>query len=67
MPHFSIITAFRNRDAERVKNSLNSLAAQQYTDFELKFIDYGSSPEVSAENKAIGRKLLLPQHINNDT
>jgi len=53
MPHFSIITALRNRDAERVKNSLNSLAAQQYTDFELIFIDYGSSPEVTAQIKPL--------------
>lgn len=53
MPHFSIITAFRNRDLERVKNSLDSLTAQTVQDFELIFIDYGSDAEVSAQVKPL--------------
>jgi len=53
MPQFSIITAFRNRDLQRVKNSLDSLSAQTYTDFELIFIDYGSSPELSQQTEML--------------
>ena len=67
MPHFSIITAFRNRDANRVKNSLNSLAAQQYTDFELIFIDYGSSPEITAQVKPLVDSYSFAQYILTDT
>lgn len=38
----SIIIGFRNRDIQRVKYALGSLAVQSLKDFELIFIDYGS-------------------------
>lgn len=41
----SIIVSFRDRDIERVKSSLDSLALQTCRQFELIFIDYGSERE----------------------
>jgi hypothetical protein len=38
----SIIIGFRNRDIQRVKYALDSLAVQSIKDFEFIFIDYGS-------------------------
>ncbi|MCB0447736.1 MAG: glycosyltransferase, partial [Gelidibacter sp.] len=39
---FTIIYAFRNRDAKRVQLSLMSLEQQQFQNFKVLFIDYGS-------------------------
>ncbi|MCH8535219.1 MAG: glycosyltransferase family 2 protein [Flavobacteriaceae bacterium] len=44
----SILYAYRNRDEQRIKNSLQSLALQTATSFEVVFVDYGSE-EVFAE------------------
>lgn len=43
MPKLSIIYAYRNRDFERIKISLESLKNQTDTDFEVVFVDYGST------------------------
>lgn len=40
----TIIYANRNRDAERVKISFNSLKKQSNQNFEVVFVDYGSEP-----------------------
>ena len=41
-PKFTIIYAFRNRDANRIKLSLASLVNQKKRNFEVQFVDYGS-------------------------
>ncbi len=48
----SIIYPYRNRDLQRLKNSLNSLQRQTKIDFEVWFVNYGSERKVSvaAEN-----------------
>ncbi len=40
----TILYAYRNRDAQRVKQSLLSLQKQTVNNFEVVFIDYGSTP-----------------------
>jgi len=67
MPQFSIITAFRNRDAQRVKNSLNSLAKQTIQDFELIFVDYGSDAAVSKTIKSIVKNYSFAKYVFNNT
>lgn len=41
-PFFSIIYAHRNRDIERIRLSFNSLSKQEFKNFEVIFVDYGS-------------------------
>ena len=65
--YFSIITAFRNRDVQRVKNSLNSLAAQTIRDFELIFVDYGSEKPVSEIIKPIVEKYSFAKYTFSNT
>lgn len=48
-----IIYPFRNRDMERVKKSLDSLASQTNKSFKVYFVDYGSEAAVAAEVKAL--------------
>ena len=43
----SIIYAFRDRDSERVRLSMQSLRNQNLQNFEVVFIDYGSQPKIS--------------------
>lgn len=43
----SIIYPYRNRDLQRLKNSLDSLQRQSVSDFEVWFVDYGSHKKVS--------------------
>lgn len=44
---FSIIYAYRNREINRIKISMESLALQKAKNFEVIFIDYGSDSEIS--------------------
>ncbi len=67
MPQFTIITAFRNRDLLRVKNSLDSLAAQTYADFEFIFVDYGSDLDVSAQVKPLVESYPFARYIYAET
>ncbi len=50
---FTIIYAFRNREADRVQLSLMSLEQQQLQNFKVLFIDYGSEPTYSEAVKDI--------------
>src|SRR5213080_966339 len=43
---FSIVVAFRNRDANRVRFFLDSLKWQSHKDFELIFVNQGSDEHV---------------------
>jgi glycosyltransferase involved in cell wall biosynthesis len=49
MSKISIIYAYRNRDEQRIENSLLSLAHQNTKDFEVIFVDYGSD-KIKAES-----------------
>ena len=54
-PKFTIVYAFRNRDAERVRFSLASLANQKKQNFEVQFVDYGSQKKYA---KAVEEVLI---------
>ncbi len=43
---FTFIYPYRNRDLERLKNSLDSLKNQTDSDFEVFFVDYGSEGKI---------------------
>ena len=45
----TIVYTFRNRDTIRVKRTLDSIALQSDKDFEVLFIDYGSTEVIAAE------------------
>lgn len=63
----SIIVGFRNREAERVKYALDSLANQSLKDFEVIFIDYGSDESIAQETKALVSKYDFAKYIYSDT
>ena len=50
---FTIIYAYRNRDVERVRLSLRSLKNQSTQNFEVLFIDYGSTDDFTQKVKMI--------------
>lgn len=52
-PKFTIIYAFRNRDVNRVRLSLFSLEKQILKNFEVHFIDYGSTQNYENQIKAV--------------
>lgn len=45
----TILYIYRNRELERVKRSLDSLVEQKNQDFEVIFVDYGSSQTIASE------------------
>lgn len=63
MLQFSIIIAFRNRDVERVRNSLNSLKNQTLKSFELIFIDSGSDDLISGEIRKVVEEYEFAQYL----
>lgn len=52
-PNISIIYAFRNRDAQRVRLSLQSLQHQTAQGFEVVFVDYGSDAAYASAAKSV--------------
>lgn len=67
MPLFSLIISYRNRDTQRVRRCLQSLAAQVFADFEVLFVDYGSDLAVSTEVRMIAGGFSFCKYIYNDT
>lgn len=66
-PTFSVLVSFRNRDAQRVKNSLDSLAKQSFKAFELIFIDYGSELELSSEIEQVVKAYDFASYVYFDS
>lgn len=54
---FSFIATYRNRDAERVRRCLQSLAAQNFDSYEVLLVDYGSDSEYQTEVQKISTDL----------
>lgn len=50
---FSIIYAYRNREINRIKISMESLTLQKAKNFEVIFVDYGSDSEISDNLKML--------------
>lgn len=63
----SIIFGYRNRDAERVKNCLDSLERQTYKNFEVIFIDYGSDEHFSRVIKPLVEAYPFARYFYNHT
>lgn len=49
----SILYPYRNRDSKRLKRSFDSLLEQTHRNFEVYFIDYGSTADIAAEIKRL--------------
>lgn len=49
----TILYPYRNRELERIKNSLDSLVHQSNMDFKVVFVDYGSAFEISENVKQL--------------
>jgi glycosyltransferase involved in cell wall biosynthesis len=66
-PKLSVLAAFRNREVARVERFLQGFAGQTYRDFELIFVDYGSSPELSAATEKLLKGYPFARYLYNDT
>ena len=49
----SILYPYRNRDSKRIKRSFDSLLEQTNENFEVFFIDYGSTPDLAVDIKRL--------------
>ncbi|MGO4770951.1 glycosyltransferase family 2 protein [Flavobacterium sp. W22_SRS_FK3] len=49
----TILYAYRNREFNRIKRSLDSLASQTKQNFNVVFVDYGSKKEIASEIKEL--------------
>lgn len=67
MPRISIIFGYRNRDTERVKRCLDSLSDQTFSDFEVIFVDYGSTEPYKSEIQALTNLYSFVNYIYNHT
>ena len=63
----SIIVGYRNRELRRVKRSIDALANQSFTDFELIFVDYGSDPEYQKQVKELTELYPFVQYVYTQT
>ena len=59
----SILYPYRNRNLQRVKNSLESLAKQSFSQFKVRFVDYGSSNSYSAGVKELCDKYDFVKYV----
>ena len=59
----SIIYAFRNRDVERVKLSMESLRDQKAQNFEVVFVDYGSEEVTSANIQKVLKEFEFSRYF----
>lgn len=64
---FSIIVGYRNRELSRVKRSLDALANQSFTDFELIFVDYGSDSGYQKEVQELTSQYPFVQYVYTHT
>ncbi len=63
----TIVVAFRDRDTERIRHFLDSLAKQTNTDFRLLFIDYGSSSYTAEKARGVVEGYAFCEYIYSDT
>lgn len=59
----TIIYPFRNRELNRIKNSLDSLANQSNKEFNVLFVDYGSDLEIASVVKELLKKYEFVKYI----
>lgn len=66
-PLFSLIVVYRNRDIPRVKRFLDSLLWQTNQNFELVFVDYGSSVTHQKEVQQLLQPVPFVKYIYTET
>ena len=64
---FSFIIGFRNRDYQRVKNSLDSLARQKEQNYEVVFVNYGSDEQITSEIEHLVKNYPFCRYIYSET
>lgn len=67
MEKVTFIYCFKDRDLERVKLSLDSLAAQKDQYFKVIFVDYGSEEHLASQVRQLTGNYPFVRHIYNDT
>jgi len=67
MYSIAIVIGFRNRDLNRVQWCLQALQQQSLQSFELIFVDYGSSAEVSAQVQTLLSNYAFANYVFTDT
>ena len=63
----TIIIGFRNREPERVRRCLQSLANQTIDDFTVIFVDYGSQPPLTRYIQSVVESYPLCQYVYTHT
>jgi glycosyltransferase involved in cell wall biosynthesis len=63
----TLLFGFRNRDAERVRRSLDSLANQSDKNFDVIFVDYGSDEPLRNTIQQLTSNYTFCKYIYNDT
>lgn len=66
MPAISIIYCYRNKEINRVKNSLDSLMKQTDMDFDVLLVDYGSNNEYQTKIEALCRAYQFCKYLKID-
>jgi len=64
---FSFIVPYRNREVSRVKNCLQSIQNQNFTDFEIIFADYGSDLHIKMQVEELCSNYSLLKYFYFDT
>jgi glycosyltransferase involved in cell wall biosynthesis len=63
----SLVFGFKNRDGERVRRCLDSLANQELDQFEVIFVDYGSERSCRAEIEPLVRSYRFARYVYCET
>jgi glycosyltransferase involved in cell wall biosynthesis len=63
----SIVFGYRNRDTLRVKRCLDSLSEQNFSDFEVVFVDYGSDENYRNEIEKLAKDYSFVNYVYNHT
>jgi len=61
----TILYPYRNREAERVKRSLDSLTAQSSSNFRVLLVDYGSNIDSASAIKELVSRYSFVTYIYN--
>ena len=59
----TLIYPYRNRSIDRIKRSLDSLKNQSNTEFNVKFIDYGSSQEYAPKVQTLVKSYAFTDYL----
>lgn len=63
----TIVFGFRDRDLERVRRSLDSLAEQTFSSFRVVLVDYGSGAETIKETRQLVESYSFCEYVYSDS